>query len=38
MMQCEDSDIDEDDYKGAMQTLLRMSDCKIKEVWADNFD
>lgn len=38
MIQFEDSDIDEDDYKGGVQTLLRMSDCKIKEVWADNFD
>ena len=33
-----DSDIDEDEYKGTVQSLLRMPDCNIKDVWADNFE
>lgn len=33
----EDSDADEDSYQGTVQTLLRMNDCNIRDVWADNF-
>jgi hypothetical protein len=33
----EDSDNDDETYQGTVQTLLRMNDCNIRDVWADNF-